>query len=74
MVRDEIRSPTADYLDSFYQLERDFTDAMLHGRPPPQPAAENIRSLRIGFAAYAAAESGRAVEMADIGLSGNVAF
>ncbi len=69
VVRDEVRSPTADYLDSFYQLERDFTDAVLQDRPPPQPAVENIRSLRIGFAAYAAAESGRAVEMADIGLS-----
>jgi predicted dehydrogenase len=67
VVRDEVRSPTADYVDSFYRFERDFTDAVLGGRPPPQPAAENVRSLRVAFAAYESARSGCAVEMNGFG-------
>ena len=67
VVRDEVRSPTADYVDSFYQFERDFTGAVLNGRPPPQPAAENLRSLRVAFAAYESARSGGAVEMRRFG-------
>lgn len=67
VVRDEIRSPTTDYVDSFYQFERDCVDAMLGNRPPPQPATENVRSLRVGFAAYEAARSGRAVQMDQFG-------
>ena len=59
LVLDEPRSPDDDYCDSFYLLERDLTDAMLHGTPPPQPATENLKTLAATFAAYDAANAKR---------------
>lgn len=64
VVLDETRSPTADYVDSFHQFEREFTNSMLHDTPPPQPAAENLRALVSTFAAYEAARTGEAVTLA----------
>jgi D-apiose dehydrogenase len=55
VVSDEIRWPANDYIDSFYQFEKDFVDSVLSHTPPPQPATANLESLRTTFAAYAAA-------------------
>jgi len=63
--QDEQRSPAADYVDSFYALEREFADAMIHGRPAPQPARQNLESLKMAFAAYEAARTGQPVVMAE---------
>ncbi|MBE7539230.1 MAG: Gfo/Idh/MocA family oxidoreductase [Opitutaceae bacterium] len=61
VVRDEIRSPREDYVHAFGQFEREFVDSILHETPPPQPARENLRSLRATFAAYESARIGSAV-------------
>lgn len=58
---DEPRSAIDDYVESFYFFERDFVDAVLNGKPVPQPASENLRTLAMTFAAYAAAEQGSAI-------------
>jgi len=65
VVRDELRSPTDDYVESFYQFERDFADCLLHGTPPPQPASENLRLLTTTFAAYESARTGAPVALVD---------
>nr|MBP7143311.1 hypothetical protein [Opitutaceae bacterium] len=67
VVLDEIRSPVRDYVDSFRQFEREFVDSVLLDRPPPQPVAENLRSLRATFAAYEAARTGTPVTLASFG-------
>ncbi len=57
LVLDEQRCPTDDFCDSFYLLQRDLTDAMLTGKPAPQPAADNLKTLAATLAAYDAAEA-----------------
>ncbi len=64
VVLDEVRSPRDDYVQSFRQFEREFVDSVLYGKPPPQPAAENLRSLRATFAAYESARTGLPVLLA----------
>jgi D-apiose dehydrogenase len=61
VVLDETRSPTADYVESFYLMERDVVDAMLAGRAPEQTGAENLRALEATFAVYDSMEQGRVV-------------
>lgn len=67
VVRDEFRVPLDDYIESFFQFERDFVEAVLRGAPPPPSAAENLRSLRAIFAAYESARIGAPVTLADFG-------
>jgi len=64
-VVDETRSPLDDYVEAFYRFERGYADALLGGGPAPQPAAENLVSLEMTFAAYAAAERGQPVAFRD---------
>ena len=61
ILLDETRSSLDDYVDSFYLYPRAFVDALLNGSPPPQPATENLQTVEMTFAAYAAAEQGRPV-------------
>ena len=58
---DEVRSTVDDYVESFYSLERAFIDALLQGTPAPQPASENLQTLALTFAAYAAAEQNKTI-------------
>jgi predicted dehydrogenase len=55
VVLDEQRSPTADYVEAFYLLEREFTDGMLGRAVPAQRAVDNLRTLEATFDAYHAA-------------------
>jgi predicted dehydrogenase len=55
LILDEARCPTDDFCESFYLLQRELTDAMLDGTPPPQSAAHNLKTLAATFAAYDAA-------------------
>jgi predicted dehydrogenase len=60
VVLDEQRSPTEDYVEAFYLLELEFTDAMLGRIVPVQLVRNNLRTLEATFAAYqAAADGGR---------------
>ena len=52
---DEIRSPTDDYAEAFYLLQREFVDGILSGRPFTQSVQSNLRTLAVTFAAYDAA-------------------
>lgn len=52
VVLDEERSPTEDYVEAFYLLEREFADAMLGRIPPVQRAVNNLQTLELTFAAY----------------------
>jgi predicted dehydrogenase len=70
---DETRSPYDDYVESFYRFERECTDAMLDGRPVRQTAARNFQTLAATFAAYAAAQEGRTLEVAPFLATGAVA-
>jgi len=54
LVLDEQRCPTDDFVDSFYLLQRDLTDAMLNGTSAPQPATDNFQTLATTFLAYEA--------------------
>jgi predicted dehydrogenase len=56
-VVDEMRSPMDDYAESFYLLQRQFTDCMLGFASSPQPATENLHTLRATIAAYDAART-----------------
>jgi hypothetical protein len=58
VVLDEPRSPTDDYVEAFYLLQREFADGMLGGRAPVQQASNNLRTLTATFAAYQAADDG----------------
>jgi predicted dehydrogenase len=58
VVLDEQRSPTEDYLDAFFLLQREFTDGMLGIHAPAQLAADNLKTLAATFAAYQAAADG----------------
>lgn len=64
VIVDETRSPYDDYVESFYLLERECADAMLDGRPVRQTAARNFQTLAATFAAYAAADAGRTLDVA----------
>ena len=55
LVSDETIDTDHEYRESFYLFQRAFVDALLTGTPPPQPAAENLQTLELTFAAYAAA-------------------
>jgi hypothetical protein len=57
-VLDEQRSPTVDYVDAFFLLQREFADGMLGGPVPVQQAANNLKTLAATFAAYQAADAG----------------
>ena len=61
VVLDEQRSPTEDYVDAFFLLQREFADSMLGGPAPVQHAVNNLRTLTATFAAYQAAEDGAPV-------------
>jgi predicted dehydrogenase len=63
IAADESRSPLDDYVDSFHAFERECADAMLSGSGVIQTARENLKTLACTFAAYAAAESGRAMDL-----------
>jgi hypothetical protein len=52
VVLDETRSPSEDYVEAFYLLEREFADAMLGRTAPVQLAAENLRTLELTFRGY----------------------
>ncbi len=56
-VMDESRSPYADYVESFYLLQREFVAAINGQGPLPQPAHDNLGVLETTFAAYAAIDS-----------------
>jgi predicted dehydrogenase len=64
-VLDETRASMDDFAESFYAFERAFADAMLGTGPAPQPAAENLRTLEMTFAAYAAADRGGPVRWSE---------
>ena len=66
VVIDEIRSPFEDYVESFYRLERECVDCMRTGKPAIQSGARNLQTLAATFAAYAAADAGRAIEVAPV--------
>jgi D-apiose dehydrogenase len=61
VVLDEQRSPTEDYVDAFFLLQREFTDGMLGGPTPVQQAVNNLKTLTATFAAYQAAAEGAPV-------------
>jgi predicted dehydrogenase len=61
---DETRSPYDDYVESFYLFEREWVDCVVAGRPVMQSGEENLIALGSMFAAYAAAQQGRVVEVA----------
>jgi predicted dehydrogenase len=63
VVLDETRSPTEDYVDSFYLLERDVIDAILSGRAPEQTGAENLKTLEATFATYRSMDEGREIAL-----------
>ncbi|HZN10739.1 MAG TPA: Gfo/Idh/MocA family oxidoreductase [Blastocatellia bacterium] len=65
VVLDESRSPDEDYAESFYLLQRECVDAMLGRGAVTQTLAENLKTLAATFAAYAAAQQGGAVRVAD---------
>jgi len=64
-VLDQARSSLDDYVEAFYLFERAFTDAMTGIGAAPQPAAENLSTLEMAFAAYASAERGGPVVFGD---------
>jgi predicted dehydrogenase len=63
VVLDQTRSPTEDYVESFYLMERDVIDAILAGRAPEQTGAENLRTLEATFATYDSMEQGREISL-----------
>jgi len=65
VVLDEQRSPTEDYVEAFYLLEREFADGMLGGPAPVQQAANNLRTLAATFEAYQAAD-GASADLSDV--------
>jgi predicted dehydrogenase len=52
VIFDERRSPTEDYVEAFYLLEREFADAMLGRTVPGQLAVNNLQTLELTFTAY----------------------
>jgi D-apiose dehydrogenase len=55
LIRDEERSPTDDYKESFYIFQRACIDAILNGTAAPQTGAENLKTLSCTWAAYQSA-------------------
>ena len=64
VVLDEQRSPTVDYVDAFFLLQREFADGMLGGQVSVQQAANNLKTLIATFAAYQAADDDAPVLLA----------
>jgi predicted dehydrogenase len=64
VVLDEQRSPTEDYIEAFYLLQREFTDGMLGSAAPVQQMANNLKTLTATFAAYQAADENAPVLLA----------
>jgi predicted dehydrogenase len=63
IVSDQHRSPTEDYIDAFFMLQREFTDGMLGGPVPVQHATNNLKTLEATFAAYQSAAEGAPVPL-----------
>ncbi len=63
VVLDEQRSPTGDYLEAFFLLQREFIDGMLGGTAPVQLAVNNLKTLSATFAAYDAVAAGVPVRL-----------
>ena len=61
VVSDEPLTPYDEYVESFYLLQREFTDAMLGLRPLIQTGEEHLRTLECTFAAYVSAREGKPV-------------
>jgi predicted dehydrogenase len=64
-VSDERRCPTDDYGESFFRFQRACVQAMRRGRPGPPSAEDNLKTLSCTFAAYAAADEERIVELSE---------
>lgn len=56
----------ADWAESFRHGARDFVDAVLDGRAPPQSGAEARRTLEFALAAARSAAEGREVALAEL--------
>ncbi len=56
IVVDQRRSPTDDYVKSFFLFQRQLVDALLGRCPPPQLVTENLKVLESTFDAYEAIE------------------
>jgi D-apiose dehydrogenase len=63
VILDEERSPYNDYVESFYLLEREFTDAVLNGGPIIQTGDENLRTLHCTYAAYQSAKEQKVINI-----------
>jgi predicted dehydrogenase len=63
IVVDEARVPTDDYAASFVAFQRAFAAAARGDGPLPQPASDNLRTLRATMAAYRSIDEGRAVTL-----------
>ena len=66
VVLDEQRSPTDDYVEAFYLLEREFADAMLGRAAPVQRAEDNLKTLAATFAAYQAGGEGSPIDLSAV--------
>jgi len=51
-LRDETRDPTEDFAESFYLFQKEFVEAIERGGAGPQPAEDNLKTLRCVFEAY----------------------
>jgi predicted dehydrogenase len=61
-VIDEMRSPSEDYAESFYLLQRQFTNCLLDSSlMPPQPATDNLQTLQATLAAYDSTRAGQPI-------------
>jgi len=56
-IREEIRNPSLDYLESFHLWQKSFVDALFCRNSPPETADCNLKTLQTTFAVYAAAVS-----------------
>ncbi len=65
VMRDETRSPTSDYMESFYLFQRACVEAMQGGIPVLQTGAENLKTLVATYAGYQAAAQGEIVNFAE---------
>lgn len=66
-VHDEPLSPYDAYVESFYLLQRECTDAMLGRGRVTQTAAEHLETLVSTFAAYASAKTGTLIDISEFG-------
>jgi predicted dehydrogenase len=58
-------SPQAAYQASYTAAQRHFSECLVQGRIPETVASDNIKTLEVVFAAYAAAEQERVVFLGD---------